>query len=309
MSATVPGHVYEVFGLRLSLPEGNRLLPPAGGDTPAEVGVSYGAAPLHLPRIVSARRMEDMKADIEVGANEEVLWTTAAARYLVTGGHSIIIEVIQPGTPWGRLQRFVLFYCLPAALIQRGQLALHANAVATPAGAVVIAGSSGAGKSTLLAALLKKGGAMLSDDVTVMSTRRNGRPSVEAGFPLYRLCGDALEQIGPAADRITALGGPRAKFAVRAPASDFQAKAVPLQAIYFLSVHEGDSVEVEPVQGIDKLFLLEDQSYAPLSLRNFPRQILLLTDIVGQVPVFRVRRPRAHQTVDELVALVTKEGG
>jgi energy-coupling factor transporter ATP-binding protein EcfA2 len=74
-----------------------------------------------------------------------------------------------------------------AALLRRGALVLHANALATDGGAVLIAGPSGAGKSTLSVALHRRQPTRirpLAEDVTVLAGARAlpfpRRPSCDA---------------------------------------------------------------------------------------------------------------------------------
>ena len=73
-----------------------------------------------------------------------------------------------------------------ALLLQRGIVPFHASAVEFEAGAVLFLGRSGAGKSSLLGALLKRGRAMLADDVAGVVLDAGGRP---VALPAYPACG------------------------------------------------------------------------------------------------------------------------
>ena len=64
--------------------------------------------------------------------------------------------------------RVVLDSVLFTVALLQGYEALHAAAIATPAGAIAIMAASGAGKSTLLAELLGRGHRLLADDVLVL---------------------------------------------------------------------------------------------------------------------------------------------
>lgn len=148
---------------------------------------------------------------------------------------------------------------------------------------------------------------MLSDDVTAIRLNLDRLSWVAAGFPQYRLCADALERIAPARDSVRALGGVRNKFIVNAPPHSFHSHARALRAIYLLEIHDHDVVAVRSLHGAHKLGALKEASYAPMCLTYFPDQVKALAAIASTVPVFRVARPRAGWTIDELVDLVTEQ--
>lgn len=56
-----------------------------------------------------------------------------------------------------------------AELYARGMYAMHASAVATPAGALILAGRSGQGKTTLALGLVRHGFGLLSDEFAVVA--------------------------------------------------------------------------------------------------------------------------------------------
>jgi hypothetical protein len=65
----------------------------------------------------------------------------------------------------------------PFAAVIFGQLGyptLHASAIATPAGAVVFLGRKGQGKSTMAAAFLRRGDALLTDDMLLLRAESDG---------------------------------------------------------------------------------------------------------------------------------------
>lgn len=119
-----------------------------------------------------------------------------AARYLVAAGASVTIEA-RPDAPADRIARFLRMAPLAALLYQRGVLACHASAVATPRGALLIAGDSASGKSTLAAALLLRGCRLLADDVAPVELNDEGWPVVRPTSPDLVLWPDSQSQLFP----------------------------------------------------------------------------------------------------------------
>lgn len=82
-------------------------------------------------------------------------------------------------------------------LAWRGLVPLHGSAVAIDGEAVLLAGSSGAGKSTLCEALVRRGGRLVSDDLSVMMPLDGaGIPLLLPGRPAIRLFPDDNPQAG-----------------------------------------------------------------------------------------------------------------
>lgn len=87
----------------------------------------------------------------------------------ITGGYRIEpararIEVEAPGVEQVRWEHRLLATAVPLLLAERGLLTLHAAAVETPAGAVLLAGPSTRGKSTLALALAQLGHPLIAED-------------------------------------------------------------------------------------------------------------------------------------------------
>jgi hypothetical protein len=297
-------HCYTVFGLTLALPYARPVMQPAPAGAPAEARVLAGRVPRSLPQACAGLDVPAALARVEAGPQGEVLWIRPAARYLVTGGEAITVEV-EPGRALASGHLFMQQYCLPALLIQRGLLALHANALAGPRGAIVLMGASGAGKSTLHAELMRRGLPMLSDDVTALRLGPDGRPWVLPGVRQYRLCAETLERLAPVAEALHPLAGdPRQKVLARAPRAAFQAEPAPLDAIYLLEPHDGPELSLQPTYGAEKFRRLANGSYPPLSLTFQPEHMAVVLRLMQGVRMIVVRRPRRRWTAAELADAV-----
>lgn len=293
----------QLYGLCLDVPfpVGSELR--AAADVPVDVQVRFAAAPPSLMDVVHAYSYAGSEMEVEVDSSGGVLLRTPGARYHVIGGTTVAIETTRGSTVPAALRQMVLHYCVPALLNQRGLYALHANAVKTPAGAVVLAGQSGGGKSTLHAALLARDVPMLSDDVAVL---RNGIDGIEVlpGMRRYRMMADTAEQMRPPTEHMVALGGPRNKVALWAPPALFHREPAPLKAIFVLEPYAGDALTVTLVSGFSAFRILQAQAYPPLESMALPQQIRSFAALVERMKVYHIRRPVDRWTVDELAELV-----
>ncbi|HET7050598.1 MAG TPA: hypothetical protein VFI54_20205, partial [Solirubrobacteraceae bacterium] len=84
-----------------------------------------------------------------------------------------------------------VFSCV---LAHRGFTCLHAATVNVAGRVVAIAGSSGAGKSTTALGLVKHGGALIADDVAVLS-QDHSAPAVRSGAPRLRVRPDSAASL------------------------------------------------------------------------------------------------------------------
>ncbi len=107
---------------------------------------------------------------------------TRAVHHLCADASVLACAPADPGEPsWWRV---VLDSVLFTVALLQGYEALHAGAVATPDGVIAITAAAGGGKSTLLAELLRRGPALMADDVLVLESRGAEAPLAHPGAPL-----------------------------------------------------------------------------------------------------------------------------
>src|SRR4051794_4347676 len=104
--------LYNIFGLCLSLPFPAPLLSPAPPQSAVDLQVTLGATPQRLPQLFHAFHTELLDADIQIGEQGDMLWSTRRARLWASHGHTLVVG------PFGNLKptlfrRFILFICLP----------------------------------------------------------------------------------------------------------------------------------------------------------------------------------------------------
>lgn len=252
-----------------------------------------------------------LSSELDGAAVRGVLWQAVpgrfrlevpeVARYLIEAGRRIVIDAM-PQSDAGDVMRFLRMTPLAALLYQRGMLALHAAAVATSQGCILLAGDSGTGKSTLLAYLLQRGWALLADELAVVDLDKQGYPVVYPTFSEVVLWRDAVEQIGlPPMD-----AGKRQIFNFT---DRFCASPAPLRAIYWLRVEHPDQVEVCQLAGTERfraLGALAYNSHIADVLLDRTAFFRVATALVQTVPLFRLRRPRGRWSAGELADVVAR---
>ena len=196
---------YLAYGLVWCLPFDCPTLLPAPPGGVVDVLVAEGA----VPRGLAAPWAAGPQWEAEPG---RFLWRggTRSGRFLVQSQGEVTLEA-NPDAEQAVLAFHFLGSVLAAVLRQRGLLVLHATAVNTAQGAVLLGGPSGVGKSTTLAALLARGCTLLADDITALRLSAAGPVVVLPGACQLHLCEDAAAGLGRAIEGLPRYPGGRAK--------------------------------------------------------------------------------------------------
>lgn len=213
-----------------------------------------------------------------------------------------------PGAEAFDLRLIVQGLPLAALCVQRKLLALHGAAVATPRGAIVIAGHSGAGKSTLAAALNRRGHPLLADAVTPLDVRNAPVVLVQPCMTDVALWRDAAEHLDFDMANMEAARPGLARYYV--PGLLVGTQAQPLHAVYLLSTHNLESIRIEVVKGQRKLmavlhFLFNRMCHEPPPVRQ--QMLANLGFALAHVRVCQLRRPDGVWMLDELAERVEQD--
>lgn len=286
------------YGLVIALPARVRALRTAPPQEPIDVTVTYGHLPVELPGAVESDEVADFGWRRYADAEGRVLWTTDRARYLIEGGDRVVID---RSAAEGNGLQFVIWFALPALLMQRGKLVLHATTVATDDVALCIAGQSGAGKSTLATALIERGLRLVSDDVTAVDLDDQGNIVVLPGHTHYSLHETMQSRMRPPATLTRRIPGPRGKVALWAPPEVCVDEQRRLAAVIALRRGPSESMlETIPLTGVAKAQAVLGNAYLPILLTLRPDGFPVLPKLLSDIPIIEVQRPPDTWTVDEL---------
>lgn len=265
--------------------------------------LSSGRAPdieIALGAIEAPQSWEHALGSWKAGPGWFLIEVEGMARMMVREGGRIQVEPA-PGASSRDVVACVQGSGLAAALQQRRILPLHACAVQTDKGALLVAGRSGAGKSTLLGGLLALGFPMMADDVSAIDFDENGRAMVSPAFPATRLWRDSVMSLGVEAERLDPVRVDMEKYYL--PVDRFCAEPQPFFAMVALSEHNGADVLITSVRPTERVACLVQNSFRRRFLRGhglLPFQFEAATRAAPQIEMARLARPSRGTPPTEL---------
>ena len=214
------------------------------------------------------------------------------------------------GMPLAEAERLQRGAPAAAQWLLRGCAPLHAAAVHTAQGAIVIAGRSASGKSTIAALFHQRGYGVLADDLTALQLLE-GRPVALPGYAGITLWGDALARMGFAAGEDVRVHPELDKYVVT-PVTPCTDRPVLLRAIFLLAAHGDPAVKVEAVTGVEKFQIVGHHTYNTRltdALASRDAFFALSAAIAAAVPVWRIRRPRQVWTAEQIADQIERRIG
>ena len=292
-SASRPPRDYEAYGLSVRSPFPLPFLPlPVHRAGEPDVMVRIGATPAALPSPIVKNSSFG-----EVAPRAFLLAVDDVARFLVTNGRDVLVEPCG-GNDYD-LGVFLTGSVFVALLQQRGVVTLHASAIETEAGAVLFTGRPETGKSSLLGAFVRRGYAMLADDVVGVVLDAAGRPVALSAFPSMKLWGDALQELAWQ-------GQGRARSDLEkyiVPIERFRAAPLAVHAVFALEVHDRNGIEVRPVQAADAFWWHWKSIQRKGVVRGLGQRPAFLHTVAAmarRVLMVRVARPAHPFRLDEM---------
>ena len=194
-----------------------------------------------------------------------------------------------------------------AGLHRRGLFAIHAGAVAGPAGAVIVAGQSGQGKSTLVLGLARRGWALLSDELALLD------PSHRLVHPYPRAIHvrpgtvALIPELAPLEARPWVTLGGGNEWSV-APAEVARllgtrlGEAAPLAAVVLLQGRPDPLLQPRIREELPAVAAIELLRSTWAASADFPGTLEAVGDMVSSVPCYRLAIGAFEPTIEALVA-------
>ncbi len=242
------------------------------------------------------------------------------ALYEVCAGQSVSITPA-PAAQEREIRLFLLGSAWGITQYQRGDFALHAGVVgvgansshvegapASVAGCIAFCGASGAGKSSSVAYLVAQGFALWSDDLSICQLDA-GAPAVWPSTRRLKLWRESLDALGRDAEGLVRDHFRQEKFhwELETPRSLAHVAPLPLRAIYLLEWGEPECVRLRGLEALRGFVeaatyrggVLNDMGAAPVYWQQ-------CAQIVREVPVFRLRRPRDWARLPDALQPITR---
>lgn len=223
-------------------------------------------------------------------------------RFRITHGTSIWADPDPAADP--RLVRLPIYsVALASALIQRGDLILHASSIDIAGGAVLFVGRHRQGKSTLAAYCHEAGFPVLGDDLACIRFSGSGEPLLFPGLSRIKLWPDALTDLGKSPDAFEPLHDCVDKRYL--PIEPPRPTPRPVKAICFLG--GGDTLGLNTITPGEALPILLGTTTLPQLLaipalgQQFFRQS---ASLLNTVPAFSLKRPYDATILPQTVELI-----
>jgi hypothetical protein len=257
-----------------------------------DVNIQLGPVPTTL-----AGEEITTKGSLSVSPTEYLLHLPICS-YYVKDGNQITID-LKPNADDKSVRLFLLTNAMAAILQQRNKVALHAGAVVTDKGLIIISGDSGAGKSTTISALQQKGLKVFADDVVVLEENPKAEVIAYASYPTIKLWEDSSEE--------AKLREHVSKYRVHFH-EDFIREPLPVTRVFVLKKNETLSApSVKPLTGVQSFVDLYAQLYRTSQINSPEKRNLLfnsISNLAGKIPVHVIERPTEGNSIEEVLALI-----
>jgi hypothetical protein len=240
----------------------------------------------------------------ESATDEFLLHIPQVAVFYVFRGCEIHVKR-QENIPYSELSAFLIGTAFGALLHQRQLLPMHACTVVFQQKCLVFAGTSGVGKSTLAAALVRKGGLLIADDITVINCKAD-QPSALPAFPTIKMWKDSLDHLGISTSTLTPVRNHLLKFFL--PVEKQISEPVRIDCLYVLNSHNQADIQISPILGIQKFRIVKRHTYLFKSMQKTGlgmNHFLQASLLAKAVPLYLISRPVLPMDLEKLVTCIS----
>jgi hypothetical protein len=270
-------------------------------DCPADVRIAWRIDENPIPDSRPGRQVSSHESEREIRFS----WPGIATMFIRRGREIEIETGAREGVNHAR--HLIAGLGMGLILHQRGVFTLHASTIAIGRSAVGIAGSKRSGKSTTAAALTARGHTLLSDDVLALAMPENDAPRVLPGPRTINLWPDTLQALGQDPADLPMIWPRSTKRISMVPVWGAR-ENLPLRCIFFLELSKMvEEPSVERLEPGEAVRLLIGHSHALRMIEDreaMPQHLLQCGRVAQDVGMFRLRRPRSLDSIQDVARLI-----
>ena len=204
------------------------------------------------------------------------------------------------------LEHLLADQVLPRILAHEGRLVLHAGAVDTASGAIVVVGLSGSGKSTLAASLHQAGYPLLGDDAVILADGPEV-PHCSAVYRSLRLYEDSIHSIFTVPVRLEKVAHYSSKRYVRdLDEHGYAPSPVPVRGMVFLAPEPSKTIEARRMSAAEACMAMIEHSFwiDPTDVGQARGRFLQASAVASHFPAFELSYPRDFKVLDDVRAVI-----
>ena len=289
--------IYIYYGLKLhsvlALPELEK------GIGEADIAIKSDKLPLPA-------ETKGMLRYFRASSKHAFLFIEGVGTFLARNGNEIIMDPA-PDADEKILRIIILGPLLGILLHQQGYLTLHACGIVLNGGVVVFLGNKGAGKSTLAAAFHERGHSIVTEEMVTFAKDDIKKLLPLPGIPKITLWPDAIETLGLNGEHFRTIHSQSSKLWRRFH-EGFSSKPPQIKRIYV--IEDAPILETEKLKGQEAFVELLKHSYSVRLIGKAgvtPAHFTQCAELAGCVPVYRLKRPRLHSFIPNLVSFLEKQ--
>jgi hypothetical protein len=231
-------------------------------------------------------------------------WTENIGAWVDANGQAatlVVREAAEEADLSGPLMTGLSSVIAGACINLRGNVAIHANAVAIHGRAIGFVGYSGMGKSTLSAYCASRGARFITDDVLIV----NAQGLVHSGNARIKLFPHTGQSLGLDANVETDY---KIYYHPQQLGATLQQNPIPLSRLYLLAESENDLVYTESLSSAEAVFeLLKHSYYASRIIPEQPSLLDAYLQAVQRVPVEKLFYPREFDRLPDVYQFLLEQ--
>lgn len=255
-----------------------------------DVLVHYGEVPEDIIEKTKQGNVSSM-------SQTRVWFQNDVGHFIIRNGNEILVSPLNNADEKA-LASFVLGWSISFLFQMRGASAIHCSAIEVEDQAILISGVSGAGKSTVALSLIEAGYRYLADDIIMVEPTPD--MLIHPGFPLQKVCRNVAEQMNP--EDLFYIDERKDKFAYY-NTKDFCNEPRKLTTMIMLEQHDGDTVQVKQLTGLDALNGVLNNLFLLDAYKIFgypPAEKVRCLGIASKLTLYKISRPKGKNTVTEI---------